>query len=187
MLIHYLDHSSIEVLVVDSKACKTVQQQLAPSLHRVPRLVVTDDEVEGLDSWRRLIDTAERPPNIDVKPDDESKLLYTSGSSGMPKGVMQSHANIVVNVQSVWDLISTSDEFRFFKSAPDYHSMGILNVYFPLAKGLVPRPGAFARSRAERHPPFGTRGVPDGAAGFWTRCMETCAGRSTPEGSRDAW
>jgi long-chain acyl-CoA synthetase len=27
------------------------------------------------------------------------------------------------------------DPFSFFKSAPDYHSMGILNIYYPLAKG----------------------------------------------------
>ena len=49
--------------------------------------------------------------------------------------MVQTHANIVANIRSIWDVIAVRDHFRFFKSAPDYHSMGILNIYFPLAKG----------------------------------------------------
>ena len=40
-------------------------------------------------------------------------------------------------MRSVWDLVSEKEVCRFFKSAPDYHSMGVLNIYFPLAKGWV--------------------------------------------------
>ena len=55
----------------------------------------------------------------------------------MPKGVVQTHGNIVANVEEVWDVVSLQEDLYFFKSAPDYHSMGVLNVYYPLAKGWV--------------------------------------------------
>ncbi|MDE2704779.1 MAG: AMP-binding protein, partial [Gemmatimonadota bacterium] len=76
-------------------------------------------------------------PEVEVLPEDESKILYTSGSTGLPKGVIQTHANIVANVEEVWDVISKREPLRMFKSAPDYHSMGILNIYYPLAKGWI--------------------------------------------------
>lgn len=142
MLTHYIDHSGLKVLVVDARTLLQVEGVLA-DLQSPPRLVVIEgderegDEREGCLPWTQLIAHGGSPPEVEVRPEDESKVLYTSGSSGLPKGVVQSHANIVANVESVWDLISLSDSFRFFKSAPDYHAMGILNIYLPLAKGWV--------------------------------------------------
>jgi long-chain acyl-CoA synthetase len=137
VLTHYIDHSEMAVLVVDAGVRRQVEGVIS-AMQSPPRLVVIEggpgDECL---SWDHLNPDGGTPPKVEVGPDDESKVLYTSGSSGLPKGVVQSHANIVANVESVWNLISLSDSFRFFKSAPDYHAMGILNIYFPLAKGWV--------------------------------------------------
>ena len=137
ILTHYIVHSDMEVLVVDVRAFPRVEGVLS-TMQSPPRLIVIEgDGGDGCIPWAQLIAAGGSPPEVEVKPEDESKVLYTSGSSGLPKAVIQSHANIVANVESVWDLVSLSDSFSFYKSAPDYHAMGILNIYFPLAKGWV--------------------------------------------------
>lgn len=137
MFTHYIVHSAMEVLVVDVRTFPQVDGVLS-TMQSPPRLIVIEgDGGDGCIPWAQLIAAGGSPPEVEVEPEDESKVLYTSGSSGLPKAVILSHANIVANVESVWDLVSLSDSFSFYKSAPDYHAMGILNIYFPLAKGWV--------------------------------------------------
>jgi len=132
LLIHTIHHSGIELLFADARG-EEVMGRIAPFVRSPLRRV----QVEG-EEWQGLLRAgASAPPEVEVLPGDETKILYTSGSSGLPKGVVQTHANIVANVEEVWDVISAREPFRLFKSAPDYHSMGILNIYYPLAKGWV--------------------------------------------------
>lgn len=42
-------------------------------------------------------------PNVDVSPDDDATILYTSGSTGHPKGVVSSHRNVISALFS-WEL-----------------------------------------------------------------------------------
>ena len=136
ILIHSINHSALECLVVDKVGCEQFAR-IEDRLRRAPKLVLTEGSREGVLGWSELTDSGGDPPQVEVTPEDESKVLYTSGSSGLPKGVVQTHANIVANVAEIWDLISERDPTRFFKSVPDYHSMGILNIYYPLAKGWI--------------------------------------------------
>ena len=48
-----------------------------------------------------LFETAEQAPNIDVTPDDLAYTVFTSGSTGEPKGVMITHGNVTNYVHAV--------------------------------------------------------------------------------------
>ena len=133
ILVHNISRSGIEYLLLDSRGLDQYGN-LRGALHQPPRALLTEGTTGDGVPWRELQSDA-APPDVAVEPDDESKILYTSGSSGLPKGVVQTHRNIVANVRCVWDLITEQENLRFFKSAPDYHSLGILNIYYPLAKG----------------------------------------------------
>ena len=134
ILAHNINHSGITFLLIDGKSLGQVDS-ISESIQQPPKLILTDGSRQDAIPWEQVASCDQEPPDVEVSPSDESKILYTSGSSGLPKGVVQTHANIVANIRSVWDLIAVREKFRFFKSAPDYHSMGILNIYYPLAKG----------------------------------------------------
>lgn len=134
ILIHNLNLSEPRVLFADPRSLEQVQRVL-PQLENAPTIVITEGQAEGAIPFFDLIKSSDAPPTVDVGPDDESKVVFTSGSSGMPKGVVQTHRNILDNCRCIWEAISGSENLNFFKSAPDYHTMGILNIYYPLAKG----------------------------------------------------
>ena len=135
ILVHNISRSGLELLLVDERGLEPYSR-VGPALSRPPRLLLSPGtEGDGV-PWDQA-QSDDDPPEVDLAPEDESKILFTSGSSGLPKGVVQTHGNIAANVRSVWDLVSEKEVCRFFKSAPDYHSMGVLNIYYPLAKGWV--------------------------------------------------
>ena len=135
-LAHSIAHSAVELLVVDRKGYGRFGD-VRDRLDKPPQIALTEGEAEDAIPWQELAESNATVPEVEVLPEDESKILYTSGSTGLPKGVIQTHANIVANIEEVWDVVSKREPLRMFKSAPDYHSMGILNIYYPLAKGWI--------------------------------------------------
>ena len=66
-----------------------------------------------------------------ITPDDVFMIQYTSGTSGLPKGVMLSHANIVSNVLNLLvDIDLTSHEVSLV-TAPLFHTAALNQVLFP--------------------------------------------------------
>lgn len=69
--------------------------------------------------------------------DRECALLFTSGSSGDPKGVVLSHRNILGNIQQMsgTNLLRSSD--RIMATLPVFHSFGFtVTLWCPLVRGL---------------------------------------------------
>ncbi len=66
--------------------------------------------------------------NINIRPDQTAYIIYTSGSTGNPKGVMQSHKNVVFHVNAfIKGLHMThSDKLALFTSYS--HTVGILDI-----------------------------------------------------------
>jgi long-chain acyl-CoA synthetase len=68
----------------------------------------------------------DRPPAPALGADDVAFLTYTSGTTGPPKGAMNSHANIVFNAQAYRDWIGLSDEDVVLGVAPLFHITGLV-------------------------------------------------------------
>jgi len=57
--------------------------------------------------------------------DDLAALLYTSGTSGKPKGVMLTHGNLAVNVKQCWRHVRFTSDDVIVGVLPQFHSFGL--------------------------------------------------------------
>ena len=74
-----------------------------------------------------LVDEAEPLKTMhDCRDDDMAMLIYTSGTTGFPKGVMQSHKNLMVNVQAGASLADIPPHSTTMQVLPLSHVFGVL-------------------------------------------------------------
>ena len=67
----------------------------------------------------------------------EGVLLFTSGSSGEPKGVVLSHRNVLGNVSQFTALLDAGKEDAILASLPFFHSFGsTVTLWYPLIEGV---------------------------------------------------
>jgi acyl-[acyl-carrier-protein]-phospholipid O-acyltransferase / long-chain-fatty-acid--[acyl-carrier-protein] ligase len=68
---------------------------------------------------------------------DQAILLFTSGSSGDPKGVVLSHRNLIGNVSQFRAMLDAKREDLILASLPFFHSFGCtVTLWFPLIDGV---------------------------------------------------
>lgn len=69
--------------------------------------------------------------------DRVAAILFTSGSTGAPKGVMLTHANILANLEAVAQVIEFSPDDRMLGVLPFSHSFGFTGtLWMPLRTGM---------------------------------------------------
>ena len=101
----------------------------------------------------------ETPAPVALGPDDVAFLTYTSGTTGPPKGAMNTHGNVVFNAQSYRDWMRLDEDDSVFGAAPLFHITGLIGhvavamlVPMPLLLFYRFDPGV-ALDIAERHRP----------------------------------
>jgi len=130
-LISCLEQCGITDLVVSGRLMERLKLDLPVRLHRIEDLVARPRWTEKLRalvlpralSCRRLL---KRLGGDGVRAEDLATVIFSSGSTGDPKGVMLSHRNLVSNVRQVGQRYSFVPEDRMLGVLPFFHSFGFM-------------------------------------------------------------
>jgi long-chain acyl-CoA synthetase len=100
---HAITDSGASVLIVDAALTDKVEQlrsQLPSIEHWISFGAATTDTTEGYAAYEDVL--AEQPqtrPTVTIDPDDAAWLFYTSGTTGRPKGAIETHRNLLAMIQ----------------------------------------------------------------------------------------
>src|SRR5215212_7376477 len=100
------------------------------------RSILLDVREDDGRSWRCLLtgEDVDLPP---VEPRDVAALFYTSGTTGVSKGVPLSHGNLVFQIDSLLDADVVSEDDRVLLPLPLHHVYPfVMGMLTPLAAGL---------------------------------------------------
>ena len=90
-------------------------------------LVTTTEAVESVASLSRSL---EKPALARIQDASATALIqYTSGSTGDPKGVVLSHANLLANIRAIGRAINASSADVMVSWLPLYHDMGLIGAW----------------------------------------------------------
>lgn len=136
-ILRLLQHSDPRVIVVDRKhhaAIHTIKQ----SLPGVRTWMVIDDRSPGWESYEELMrEGANLAPNVSIQGRDPLCIVYTSGTTGEPKGVTLTHTGALGNARvAVGEMLGLTEDDRALAVMPLFHVGGLWYYLFPaLAAG----------------------------------------------------
>ncbi len=84
-------------------------------------------EAEGATPFASLLAAGGQPPAVAIDPaNDLVALPYSSGTTGLPKGVMLTHRNLVANLCQFQDALATGAGERLIAVLPFFHIYGLV-------------------------------------------------------------
>lgn len=106
------------------------------------RMLITFEEAERLShllknfipslikvaTYRDLLDDETKPLDLNINEYDLALIQYTSGSTGIPKGVALSHANLLANIRAFGKGAEIKPTDVGFSWLPLYHDMGLIGA-----------------------------------------------------------
>lgn len=135
---YFLDDSYAVAAVVDS----VFMEKVGPEVAKRPdvSLVVANGEAgeaESMDDW--LADGDNEVDPVPTHPDDMAFWLYSSGSTGAPKGVVHRHANLLATCENyAQPVLGITERDVMYSTTPMFHAYGLGNsLSFPLSVGAT--------------------------------------------------
>ena len=124
-------------LVVCDEADAPVMLDLA-SAHNIPTVLTLNSDGSGSLSERVACADTEFQ-TVACVPDDLACLLYSSGTTGVPKGIMLTHQNLLSNGRALVDHWGFSDKDVLLHALPIFHVHGLfvaLNCVFLMGASM---------------------------------------------------
>jgi len=122
------DHVRRHAAILRNAATKVLIT--VPEAKGVTRLLQAQVEaIKYIATPIELTANGNRFTRIPIAAENTAFLQYTSGSTGQPKGVVLSHADLLANIRAMGKSISASAKDVFVSWLPLYHDMGLIGAW----------------------------------------------------------
>lgn len=135
-----LNHSDSRILFVDQSLLHLIEP-IIPDIPNVQEIIVhgctsENDRFIDYDKWLNQYESSsyERPA---LDEEDVASLLYTSGTTGNPKGVMLTHRNNYLHAMSLMHHLRVSDRDTLLHILPMFHVNGWGSPFYYTANGAT--------------------------------------------------
>ncbi|MFC0559972.1 long-chain-fatty-acid--CoA ligase [Halalkalibacter alkalisediminis] len=137
--LYILEHSECKVLFVDSELYPLVEPIL-PNVPNLKKVIVQgtqrQGEGENYDQWLSQYSFASFD-RVLLEEIDVASLLYTSGTTGKPKGVMLTHRSNYLHALSTQHHLRVSDQDTLLHVLPMFHVNGWGSPFYYTANGAT--------------------------------------------------
>ncbi|TYO94958.1 class I adenylate-forming enzyme family protein [Desulfallas thermosapovorans] len=121
---YILEHSESKVLFFDGALGEVVRKVPVQA-----RMVAIGSDAEGFDRLERIMDNAPNFTHIPIEDHDPAEILYTSGTTGKPKGCLHSHKNVVFAGITGALAVKMDEQDRLLMAMPIWHSSPLNNWF----------------------------------------------------------
>lgn len=135
---YILNHCGAKALVLTSDQLEKLRS-IESRLPQLEHLLLVDDEADGLRNFSQSLSAADEAEIEAVSEDTLAFILYTSGSTGQPKGAMHLHRNLPYTVNTFGRrILQIKPGDRLFSSSRLFFAYGLGNsLSFPLGMGAA--------------------------------------------------
>ena len=142
-----INHSDAVLLFVENQKQLDKIREVRDNLPDLKHIVIIDGEpsgMEGVMTWQEFLSKGESIPDdeflartSEVQSGDVASLVYTSGTTGIPRGAMLTHENLVFTSWSALESLTIEPHFENFLYLPLSHVFARIIVYVCLRAALT--------------------------------------------------
>jgi len=128
---YFIENAGASLFIIDASMTQerqTIIEQMTQS-HNAQLLTLSDDVIDGSNIIGSLnIAANQKPPHflaVQRKPKDIAAILYTSGTTGKPKGAQLSHQNLITNMLALKQAWQFTQDDILLHMLPIFHAHGL--------------------------------------------------------------
>jgi len=121
---YILEHSESKIFLFDGSLA-----EVATKLSTKVKMISMDSPAEGFEQFEPLLNSSPPFSPVEVSDEDIAEILYTSGTTGKPKGCLHTHRTVIMAGITMAIAIKFTEDDRILMAMPIWHSSPLNNWF----------------------------------------------------------